>query len=304
METTEKNTENTTDATDTAPEPVTVIGLGPMGAAMAHAFLDRGHAVTVWNRTAARAEPLVALGATAAPTVADALRASGLAVLSLTDYAAVYALLTPAADALAGRVIVNLSSDTPDRAREASAWLAGHGAHHLTGGVQADPSGIGGPGTSTFYSGPREVFDRHAHTLRALTGTDYRGEDPALAPLHYQLGMDLFWTGLAGWLHSVAVARAHGVSAQEFLPQATATAASLDQMFRFYSPRVDAGEHGGDAERLSMAAASIEHVVDTADRAGVDPSLPAAVLALVRAGVDRGHADESLTSLLHLLRPV
>lgn len=76
--------------------------------------------------------------------------------------------------------------------------------------------------------------------------------------------------------------------------------ASLERMFRFYDPRIDAGEHGGDAERLSMAAASIEHVVDTANRAGVDPAPPTAVLAPARAGADRGHADESLTSLLHL----
>ncbi|CAL9657731.1 hypothetical protein SUDANB176_06864 [Streptomyces sp. enrichment culture] len=50
-------------------QSVTVIGLGPTGQAMAGAFLDRGYDVTVWNRTASRADALVARGAVLAPDV-------------------------------------------------------------------------------------------------------------------------------------------------------------------------------------------------------------------------------------------
>ncbi|MFD0476016.1 NAD(P)-binding domain-containing protein [Nonomuraea thailandensis] len=42
--------------------PVTVIGLGSMGTALAGAFTRAGHPTTVWNRTAAKAAPLVAVG--------------------------------------------------------------------------------------------------------------------------------------------------------------------------------------------------------------------------------------------------
>ncbi|MER5418487.1 NAD(P)-binding domain-containing protein [Streptosporangium roseum] len=41
-----------------------MIGLGPMGRAMAAAFLAAGHPTTVWNRTAGRADELLASGAT------------------------------------------------------------------------------------------------------------------------------------------------------------------------------------------------------------------------------------------------
>src|ERR1044072_8092422 len=54
------------------PAPVTVLGLGPMGQALAGAFLAQGHPTTVWNRTAARAGGLVARGATRADTGAAA----------------------------------------------------------------------------------------------------------------------------------------------------------------------------------------------------------------------------------------
>ncbi|MYU15304.1 NAD(P)-binding domain-containing protein, partial [Streptomyces sp. SID8361] len=43
--------------------PVTVLGLGDMGTALARALVGAGHRTTVWNRTAAEAEALAAEGA-------------------------------------------------------------------------------------------------------------------------------------------------------------------------------------------------------------------------------------------------
>ena len=279
---------------------VTVIGLGPMGRAMAGAYLDAGYDVTVWNRTATRADELVARGAVRAATVEEALAANEVVVLSLTAYAAMYAVLEPASAALAGRVLVNLSSDTPERAREGAAWAVGHGARHLTGGVQTPPSGIGSPEFDTFYSGPRDLFERYEDVLKVITGTDYRGEDPGLAALYYQLQMDLFWTTLTAWLHTLALADANGISPSEITPYAAQTLGGMGQFLDFYTPRIEAGRHSGDVERISMAVASMEHVVHTARDAGVDPALPAAVLGAFRRASAEGYAEDSLTRLFEV----
>jgi 3-hydroxyisobutyrate dehydrogenase-like beta-hydroxyacid dehydrogenase len=283
-------------------QPVTVIGLGPMGHAMAVAFLDNGHPVTVWNRTASRADDLVAKGAASASTPAAALSAGELVVLSLTDYDAMYAILEPATHALSGKVVVNLSSDTPEKAREAAKWAARHGAEYLTGGVQASPTGIGEPDSFTFYSGPRHVFEAVKETLEVLTRTDYRGEDPGLAALYYQLQLDVFWTTALAYLHALAVADAHGISAQDMLPSLSGTVASMPDFFGFYTPRIDAGEHPGDVDRLAMGVASVDHVVRTAEDAGVDATLPAAVLEIFRRGMTTGHAADSFTSLIETFK--
>lgn len=42
--------------------PVTVLGTGAMGAALAETLLGAGHPTTVWNRTPGRADPLAAKG--------------------------------------------------------------------------------------------------------------------------------------------------------------------------------------------------------------------------------------------------
>ncbi|MEU7037627.1 NAD(P)-binding domain-containing protein [Streptomyces sp. NPDC046237] len=277
---------------------VTVIGLGPMGHAMAGAYLDAGYRVTVWNRTARRADDLVARGAVRAATVEEALTANEVVVLSLTDYAAMYAILEPAATALEGRVLVNLSSDTPDRAREGAAWAERHGARHLTGGVRTPPSGIGSTEFDTYYSGPRDLFEECEATLKVITGTDYRGEDPGLAALYYQLQMDLFWNSLTAWLHTVALANAHGISASEIRPYAVETLGGMSQFIDFYTPRIESGQHGGDVERISMAVASMDHVVHTVRDAGVDPALPAATLEAFRQAAAEGFEEDSLTRLI------
>jgi 3-hydroxyisobutyrate dehydrogenase-like beta-hydroxyacid dehydrogenase len=281
---------------------VTVVGLGPMGTAMVKAFLDRDYRVTVWNRTASKADGLVAKGAVRADTVDEALAASEVVVLSLTDYDAMYAILGQATGALSGRVLVNLTSDTPQRARDAAKWAAGHGAQYLTGGVRVPPSGIGQSASSTFYSGPQGVFDAHRETLEVLTSADYRGEDPGLAALYYQIQMDMFWTSTLSWLHAVALADANGITAQEILPYASDTLATMPDFLAYYTPRIDAGDHRGEVDRLAMAEASVDHIVHTASDSGIDTSLPAAVLDHVRRGMTAGHGADSFSSLIEVIK--
>ncbi|WP_433251531.1 NAD(P)-dependent oxidoreductase [Streptosporangium sp. CA-135522] len=283
-------------------QPVTVIGLGPMGQAMAGAFLDGGHPVTVWNRTASRADTLVERGAVLVGSVEEALTAGELVILSLTDYDAMYAVLEPASHALSGRVLVNLSSDTPDKTRAGARWVTERGGIHLTGGVTVPPSGIGRPESSTFYSGPRGPFEAHRPTLEALTGTDFRGEDPGLAALFYQIGMVMFWTSMLGYWQAIALADANGLSAADILPHAGETMTTMPNFLSFYAARIDADEHSGDVDRLAMGMASVEHVLHTNADAGVDTALPAAVVDLFRRGMDAGYAADSFSSLVRLMK--
>ena len=97
---------------------VTVLGLGPMGQALAGALLDANYRATVWNRTESKADALRARGAAWAPSPADAVAASDLTIINVVDHDVVDALVTAAGEAIAGRVVVGLSSDSPDRARQ------------------------------------------------------------------------------------------------------------------------------------------------------------------------------------------
>lgn len=92
--------------------PVTVVG---MGSALAGAFLKGGHPTTVWNRSGEKADPLVDKGAIRAATPAEAVSASTVVIVCVSDYAAVREIVEPfLGEVLTGKVLVNLSSGTPE----------------------------------------------------------------------------------------------------------------------------------------------------------------------------------------------
>lgn len=165
--------------------PVTILGLGDMGRALTEALLANGHPTTVWNRSPEKADPLVAKGAVRADTPAAAVAASPLVVACLLDHASVHDVLDPVAGSLAGRDLVNLTTGTPDQARELSGWATGHGAAgFVDGGIMATPSMIGGPHAFVLYSGSRAAFDRHEADLAVFGGATHVDTDPGLAALY------------------------------------------------------------------------------------------------------------------------
>jgi 3-hydroxyisobutyrate dehydrogenase-like beta-hydroxyacid dehydrogenase len=60
------------------------VGLGHMGSGMAASLLKAGHEVIVYNRTRAKAEPLIAQGATAVASIADACREGAVVTMLQT----------------------------------------------------------------------------------------------------------------------------------------------------------------------------------------------------------------------------
>ncbi|MEU8460720.1 NAD(P)-binding domain-containing protein [Streptomyces sp. NPDC029003] len=286
--------------------PVTVIGLGPMGQAMTRTLLTVGHPVTVWNRTASRADGVVTDGAALAATPSEAVEASELVILSLTDYPAMYDVLDGATASLAGRTLVNLSSDTPDRTREAAAWAAGHDATFLTGGVMVPAPMVGTEAAHVYYSGSDEVMERHLATLALLGTPKYLGEDPGLAQMMYQAQLAVFLTTLSGLMHATAMLGAAGMKAEEALPELLSSADSIGDILRAgeESPgaALDAGKHPGDLSTVTMMGATSDHIVETSTALGLDLALPLAVQAHYRQAIKDGHGSDNWTRIIDSIR--
>lgn len=282
--------------------PVTVIGLGPMGQAMVRSWLAAGHAVTVWNRTPARADDVVAAGAVRAATPAAAVAANELIVLSLTDYQAMYGILGQAETALAGRVVVNLSSDSPGRTREAATWLAERGAELVVGGVMAPAELVGTATAPIFYSGSTTAFETHQDTLRVIGQPDYRGADPALAQLYYQALLDIFLTYLAGYAHATALVGAAGVDAATFLPYASQFSDTLSYYISDTATSFDTGTHPGEMGSAAMMGATADHIVAASAEAGIDAAMPQAVQSLYHRTIAAGHGADSWTATIEVIK--
>ncbi|RRR72899.1 NAD(P)-dependent oxidoreductase [Streptomyces sp. RP5T] len=294
------------NATTSQSSAVTVIGLGPMGQAMTRTLLDSGHPVTVWNRTARRADGVVAAGAALAATPAEAVEASELVILSLTDYQAMYDILGGATASLAGRTLVNLSSDTPERTREAANWAAGHGARFLTGGVMVPAPMVGTEASFVYYSGGDQVMERHRAALAPLGTPRYLGDDPGLAQMMYQAQLTVFLTTLSALMHATAMLGTAGLKASEALPELLSTTDSIGDMLRAGEERpgtaLDAGEHPGELSTVAMMGATSDHIVETSASLGLDLALPRAVQAHYRHAIENGHGGDNWTRVIDSIR--
>ncbi|WP_435232488.1 NAD(P)-dependent oxidoreductase [Streptomyces althioticus] len=285
---------------------VTVIGLGPMGQAMTRTLLAAGHPVTVWNRTAVRAEAVVADGAALASTPGEAVEASDLVILSLTDYRAMYDILGGAVGPLAGRTLVNLSSDTPDRSREAAVWAEDHGAAFLTGGVMVPAPMVGTEAAFVYYSGRERVMESHRAALALLGTPKYLGDDPGLAQMMYQAQLAVFLTTLSGLMHATAMLGSAGMKAREALPELLSSADSIGDILRAGEENpgsaLDAGEHPGDLSTVTMMGATSDHIVETSRSLGLDLALPLAVQGHYRRAIEEGHGGDNWSRIIDSIR--
>ncbi|WP_030022455.1 NAD(P)-dependent oxidoreductase [Streptomyces monomycini] len=281
---------------------VTVLGLGSMGSALAAALVAKGHATTVWNRSAHKAEALAERGAVAAATPAEAVAASPLVIACVLDCPALHTVLDPVADTLAGKTLVNLTSGSPEQAAEAAAWARAHGAGYLDGAIMTTPPGVGSPETMFLYSGPRTVFDTHRATLAALGDPLHLGTDPGLASLYDAALLGLMWAALTGWLHGTALVGAEGVRAADFTPVAIRWLGAVTGFLTAYAPQVDAGHYPGDDATVDVQIAAIDHLLHAAAARGIDNALPALLKATMERTRAAGHGTDSYASVVEVLK--
>ncbi|MEW2252736.1 NAD(P)-binding domain-containing protein [Streptomyces sp. NPDC006975] len=286
------------------PATVTVLGLGPMGRALAGAFLAAGFATTVWNRTPGRDADLLARGAHAAATAREAVAASALTVVCVVNYDASDAILREddVTAALKGRTVVNLSADIPARARDTAAWAERHGIRYLDGAIMTPAPSIGTPDAVFLHSGPREVYDEHRPVLAALGGTHtHLGENPSRAAVYDIALLDVFWTAMAGYAHALAVARAEGVSGRELAPFAQGIAAILPPLFEEFAGDADDGTYSGAINPITSAASTMTHVVHASEAHGIDATLMRAIEGQARRVIALGHGDDGFIRVTDLL---
>lgn len=284
------------------PQSVTVLGTGVMGTALAGALLDRGHRTTVWNRTAAKAQPLVERGALLAPTPAEAIAASPLVIACVLDYDALYSALDGCADLLAGKAFVNLTSGSAEQAREAQGRFDGHGADYLDGAIMTTPPGVGSREVMVLYSGPRTVFDAHHAVLEAMGDPVHLGDDPGLASLYDSALLGLMWSTMTGWLHGTALVGAEGTPATAFTPVAIRWLTTVNSFLTRYASQVDAGRYPGDDATIDVQIAAIGHLLHAAAERGLDNALPELLKSTMERARAAGHGSSSFAGVIEVLR--
>lgn len=153
-------------------ERIGFIGLGIMGRGMSHNLLKAGFDLTVWNRTAARMQPLIEAGAAPASDPADVASRSDVVLICVRDTPDVEEVLFGERGVLAGArpgmLVVDLSTISPEATEAFAAKLAERDVHLLDAPVSGGSEGAEQGTLSIMVGGEADQFERAKPVFDAI----------------------------------------------------------------------------------------------------------------------------------------
>lgn len=297
------------------PAPVAFLGTGLMATPMIERLLAAGRTVHVWNRTAAKARPLIERGARPLARPADAAAVADVVLMCLMDAPAVDATVfgpgglaegVRAADAggapgSRARVLVDHSSIRPDAtAAFAQRLQAGTGMRWIDAPVSGGIAGAAAGTLAVMCGGEADALAQAEPAIRAyaanvtLMGPAGAGQTTKL------INQVLVGSTMAAIAEAVALAQAAGIDAAR-LPQALAGGWADSKPLQVFVPRMV----GGYDRPIGAIATMLKDLDTAADLArGAGTPLPMAVQAqtLMRLMVARGAGEDDPAALVRLYR--
>ncbi|WP_193107361.1 NAD(P)-dependent oxidoreductase [Brachybacterium sp. FME24] len=278
-----------------------VIGLGPMGHPIAANLLAAGSAPVVWNRTASRADDLVAAGAVRAPTLADAAAPVILSVLP--DVAQLQDLLdapTRSAWGAAGARLVVMSTTGPDQVVALSEELAADGIAVVDAPMSGGVAGATAGTLSIMVGGDEEDVAAVRPVLDVIGGTIVHLGQLGSGTVAKLCNQIVVGGTLAALGEAFALARRSGLDAHQLvhvldagLARSEVLSQKRDKLLqREYSL---GGSAANQVKDLLYATAA-------AERVEIPSRLLPTLLALYSEAIDQGHGavDHAVIQELYL----
>ena len=148
------------------------IGLGLMGQEMAAQLLENDFYLTVWNRTAEKADSLLEQGANWADSPAEIAKVSDVVITMVTDSKAVEKVITGENGVLSGAkeglIIVDMSSINPEKSRELSKVIEQAGCSMLDAPVTGNPNVASRGALGIMIGGPEDIYQKVLPVFEAM----------------------------------------------------------------------------------------------------------------------------------------
>lgn len=282
-----------------------VIGLGTMGATLARLLLQSGYRVTVWNRTSAKADSLIRDGAVLAPSTAAAVGASPIIAVCVHDYQATNQILDTeeVAAALTGRILVQLTTGSPQEARDSEIWAQKRGADYLDGAIQAAPSQMGRPDTPILISGAETTFRQSEPLLKVLGGNlTYLGEQIGSASAMDLATLSYIYGAVLGFFHGARICEVEGFRVDAYGSIVSDIAPSFGEFLKHEGAVIQAGDYATSESPLKISVEATERLVQTAQAAQINTEFPRFAAGLFKRAMAAGYGNEEAAALIKVLR--
>ena len=191
------------------------IGLGDMGQGIVPRLLAAGHRVKGWNRTAGKAQPLIALGMEEAESPAVAATGAEVVLSIVTDAKAVEAVALGPEGVIAGlgpdSIYADMSTIDPEASREIGRRFAEAGLTMLDAPLSGSPITLAQGKASMMVGGDRGAFERIKPVLEDIgPSVTHIGESGMAAQMKIAINLCLI-VEMVAFSEAVALAEKGGV---------------------------------------------------------------------------------------------
>jgi 3-hydroxyisobutyrate dehydrogenase-like beta-hydroxyacid dehydrogenase len=274
---------------------VGVVGLGRMGAGIARSLLRAGHRVTVFNRTADRAEALRPFGASVAPSLADACRSEVVCTM-VADDTALENFAFGDAGILAslgrGAIHISLSTISVALSDRLTAAHARHGQGYLSAPVFGRPEAAEAGRVAVVAAGPDNLIQKCKPLFEAMGPTLFvAGDRPSMANVVKLSGNFLIATVLESLAETVAFARKSGVDAAALLNFLTAGLFNAP-VYKIYGDLILQGKHEPAGFLLPLGLKDVRLVLQAAEAANVPMPIASVLRDRFITAMARGNQEK------------
>jgi 3-hydroxyisobutyrate dehydrogenase-like beta-hydroxyacid dehydrogenase len=277
------------------------IGLGSMGLPMAANLIAAEVKLHLHNRTASKAETLVAKGAVLASKAGDVAMAGGIVMTMLADDAAVESVVM-GTDGIAaklghGGIHVSMSTIAPATSRRLASYHAEHGSIYIAAPVFGRPDNAAARQLVVCTSGPAAAKDRVRPLLEAVGRAifDY-GEEPGAANVVKLTGNFLIAAALESMAEAYTMAEANGVDRVKVAEMLGKTLFACP-VYQRYGEMVASKRHTPAGFALKLGLKDVELVLKTAGEAGVPTPVAAVLRDRLIAGIAHGREEMDWSAL-------
>jgi 3-hydroxyisobutyrate dehydrogenase len=281
-----------------------VLGMGLLGSEIALRLKRQGRDVICWNRGQDRAEAARQRGLTLVPTADEAIASADITILALSDAQAILATLFDSADAdaLDGRILVQMGTIAPRESRDLAAHIAAQGGQYLEAPVLGSLPEAREGALIVMAGGDPELFALCLPLLKDLSHNPrWIGEIGQGAAM--KLAMNQLIAGLtATFSLSLGLVRREGIAVDQFMALLRGSALyalTFDKKLDKYLSH-DFGKANFPLKHLHKDVRLFRRV---AEETQLDTSLLAAIEASCLLAESMGFADQDYSALYEAICP-
>ena len=289
----------------TSPE-VSVIGLGAMGSGIARTLIEGGCKVSVWNRSRAKVDDLVAVGAIGCNEPREALDANTIVIVCVSDYAVWRHIIQEhsLASHFEDTCIIQLTTGTIDDVQTHASLIQDNGGRLVEGAVMCYPRNLGTDEAALLLSGAPNVLEECAPILSTLDENwKSLGEDinqPSVLSRSLMSGL----TGaLMGLVNGAAICRAGGVSLDVFMKFNEGTNSILLAEQKRLIEAIRDGRTEENEASIKAWREGNQALNSVAASLGTNLTLQNSIQAVFQEGKRRGLDEHDLSALVDVFDP-